>query len=109
MHGLLVPNFRIKIYLLFPALYSRFCFIADALLNSTSTVPEYSISVCSQTCDQKSLSEHPRDKGQKAIFHSLLGCYGRMIRRSGLPHCTADGEAVQALCAGIGSAKFVSL
>ena len=32
--GLLLPNFWIKIFLLFPTLYSRFCFIMDALRNS---------------------------------------------------------------------------
>lgn len=32
--GLLLPNFWIKIFLLFPVLYSRFHFVADALRNS---------------------------------------------------------------------------
>ena len=31
---ILLPNFWIKIFLLFPTLYSRFCFIMDALRNS---------------------------------------------------------------------------
>ena len=50
------------------------CFIAVfALLRTlfatlTSAVSAYSASVCSQTCGQKPLSEHPRDRGQKAVF-----------------------------------------
>ena len=31
---ILLPNFWIKIFLLFPVLYSRFCFIMDAIRNS---------------------------------------------------------------------------
>lgn len=33
-----------------------------------STVSAHSTAVCSQTCGQKPLSEHPRDRGQKAVF-----------------------------------------
>ena len=33
-----------------------------------STVSVCSAPVCSQTCGQKPLSEHPRDRGQKAVF-----------------------------------------
>ena len=33
-----------------------------------STVSACSTPVCSQTCGQKPLSEHPRDRGQKAVF-----------------------------------------
>ena len=65
---ILLPNFRIKIFLLFQMLYSRFCFIMDVLRNSCSTVSAHSTAVCSQTCGQKPLSEHPRDRGQKAVF-----------------------------------------
>ena len=73
------------------------------------TVSTYSTSVCSQTCGQKPLSEHPRDRGQKAVFHSLPECRGRMLRRSGLPHCTSAGEVKQVLYTGIGGAEFASL
>ena len=58
---------------------------------------------------KKPLSEHPRDRGQKAVFHSLPECRGRMLRRSGLPHCTSAGEVKQVLYAGIGGAEFASL
>ena len=76
----------------------------------TSTVSAYSTAVCSQTCGQKPLSEHPRDRGQKAVFHSLPECRRRMLRRSGLPHCTSAGEVKQVLHAGTtGGAEFASL
>ena len=57
---------------------------------------------------QKLLSEHPRDRGQKAVFHSLSERCGRMICRSGLPHCTSAGEVKQVLYAGTGGAEFAS-
>ena len=96
-------------------LYFFQCFIAVfALLwplfaTLDSTVSTYSTAVCSQTCGQKPLSEHPRDRGQKAVFHSLPECRGRMLRRSGLPHCTSAGEVKQVLYAGTGGAEFASL
>ena len=74
-----------------------------------STVSAHSTAVCSQTCGQKPLSEHPRDRGQKAVFYGLLECCGRMLRRSGLPHCTSAGEVKQVLYAGTGGAEFASL
>ena len=74
-----------------------------------STVSACSTAVCSQTCGQKPLSEHPRDRGQKAVFHSLPECRGRMFLRSGLPHCTSDEVVKQVLYAGIGGAKIASL
>ena len=74
-----------------------------------STVSVCSAPVCSQTCGQKPLSEHPRDRGQKAVFYGLLECCGQVIRYPGLPHCTSVGEGKQALYAGIGSAEFASL
>ena len=75
----------------------------------TSAVSMYSTPVCSQTCGQKPLSEHPRDRGQKAVFHSLPECCGRMIHCSGLPHCTSAEEVKQGLYARIGGAEFASL
>ena len=33
-----------------------------------SAVSAHSTAVCSQICGQKPLSEHPRDRGQKAVF-----------------------------------------
>lgn len=74
-----------------------------------STVSAHSTAVCSQTCGQKPLSEHPHDRGQKAVFHSLPECRGRMLRRSGLPHCTSAGKVKQVLYAGTGGAEFASL
>ena len=74
-----------------------------------STVSVCSAPVCSQTYGQKPLSEHPRDRGQKAVFYGLLECCGQVIRYPGLPHCTSVGEGKQALYAGIGSAEFASL
>ena len=58
---------------------------------------------------KKPLSEHPRDRGQKAVFYGLPECRGRMIHRSDLPHCTSDGEVKQVLYARIGGAEFASL
>ena len=74
-----------------------------------STVSAHSTTACSQTCGQKPLSEHPHDRAQKAVFHSLPECRGRMLRRSGLPHCTSAGEVKQVLYAGTGGAEFASL
>jgi len=74
-----------------------------------STVSAYSTAVCSQTCGQKPLSEHPRDRGQKAVFYGLLECCGQVIRYPGLPHCTSAGEVKQVLYARIGGAVFASL
>ena len=97
------------------ALYFFQCFIAVfALLwplfaTLDSTVSTYSTAVCSQTCGQKPLSEHPRDRGQKAVSYSLPECCGQVIRHSGLLHCTSDEEVVQVLYARIGGAKFASL
>ena len=64
-----------------------------------STASAHSTAVCSQTCGQKPLSEHPRDRGQKAVFHGLPECRGRMVHRSGLPHCTSDEEVKQVIFA----------
>ena len=64
-----------------------------------SNVSAHSTAVCSQTCGQKPLSEHPRDRGQKAVFHSLPECRGRMFLRSGLPHCTSDEVVKQVIFA----------
>lgn len=58
---------------------------------------------------KKPLSEHPRDRDQKAAFYSLSERRGRMIHRSDLPHCTSDGEVKQVLYARIGGAEFASL
>ena len=74
-----------------------------------STVSAHSTAVCSQTCGQKPLSEHPRDRGQKAVFHSLAEYCGQVIRYPGLPHCTSDGEVKQVLYTGIGGAEFAAL
>ena len=52
----------------FPAISSRLRILFKTLV---STVSAHSTAVCSQTCGQKPLSEHPRDRGQKAVFHSL--------------------------------------
>ena len=67
------------------ALYFFQCFIAVfALLwplfaTLDSTVSAHSTAVCSQTCGQKPLSEHPRDRGQKAVFivcrSAVDGCF----------------------------------
>ena len=51
-----------------PAISSRLRILFKTLI---STVSAYSTPVCSQICGQKPLSEHPRDRGQKAVFHSL--------------------------------------
>ena len=97
------------------ALYFFQCFIAVfALLwplfaTLDSTVSTYSTAVCSQTCGQKPLSEHPRDRGQKAVFHSLPERCGRIICLSSLSHCTSAGEVKQVLYTGIGGAEFASL
>lgn len=48
---------------------------------------------------KKPLSEHPRDRSQKAVFHSLAECCGQVIRYPGLPHCTSAGEVKQAFYA----------
>ena len=74
-----------------------------------ATVSAHSTAVCSQTCGQKPLSEHPRDRGQKAVFHSLPECCGRMFLRSGLPHCTSAEEVKQVLYIRNGGAVFASL
>ena len=89
----------------FLAISCLFCLLFDALISAVSGC---STPVCSQTCGQKPLSEHPRDRGQKAVFHSLPECRGRMLRRSGLPHCTSAGEVKQVLYAGTGGAEFAS-
>ena len=49
----------------FPAISSRLRILFKTLV---STVSAHSTAVCSQTCGQKPLSEHPRDRGQKAVF-----------------------------------------
>ena len=49
----------------FPAISSRLRILFKTLI---STVSAYSTPVCSQICGQKPLSEHPRDRGQKAVF-----------------------------------------
>ena len=58
---------------------------------------------------KKPLSEHPRDRGQKAVFYGLPECRGRMICLSSLSHCTSAGEVKQVLYTGIGGAEFASL
>ena len=58
---------------------------------------------------KKPLSEHPRDRDQKAAFHSLAECCGQVIRYPGLPHCTSVGEGKQALSGEISGAEFESL
>lgn len=90
----------------FPAISSRLWILFKTLI---STVSAYSTSACSQTCGQKPLSEHPRDRGQKAVFQGLSECCGQVIRHSGLPHCTSAGEVKQVLYTGIGGAVFASL
>ena len=49
----------------FPAISSRLRILFKTLI---STVSAHSTAVCSQTCGQKPLSEHPRGRGQKAVF-----------------------------------------
>ena len=78
----------------FPAISSRLRILFKTLI---STVSAYSTAVCSQTCGQKPLSEHPRDRGQKAVFYGLSECCGRMICLSSLSHCTSAGEVKQVL------------
>ena len=90
----------------FPAISSRLRILFKTLI---STVSAYSTPVCSQTCGQKPLSEHPRDSGQKAVFHGLPECRRRMICLSSLSHCTSAGEVKQVLYVGIGGADFASL
>ena len=47
--------------------------------------------------------------GDRKRFLQLPERRGRMICRSGLPHCTSDGEVKQVLYTGIGGAEFASL
>ena len=74
-----------------------------------STVSAHSTAVCSQTCGQKPLSEHPRDRGQKAVFYGLPKYYRRVNRHFSLLYFTSAGEVKQVLYARIGGAEFASL
>ena len=87
----------------FPAISSRLRILFKTLI---STVSAYSTPVCSQTCGQKPLSEHPRDRGQKAVF---IVCRNDADRWFGLSHCTSDKVVKQVLYARIGGAEFASL
>ena len=58
----------------FPAISSRLRILFKTLI---STVSAHSTAVCSQTCGQKPLSEHPRDRGQKAVFIVCRSAAGR--------------------------------
>ena len=58
---------------------------------------------------KKPLSEHPRDRDQKAAFYSLSERRRRLTWRPGLAYCTSDREIKQVFYAGIGGAEFASL
>ena len=90
----------------FPAISSRLRILFKTLI---STVSAHSTAVCSQTCGQKPLSEHPRDRDQKAAFYSLSERRRRLTWRPGLAYCTSDREIKQVFYAGIGGADFASL
>lgn len=83
-------TFSIKFFYFFRHFIAVFALLLTLFATLDSTVSAHSTAVCSQTCGQKPLSEHPRDRGQKAVFQGLPECRGRMLRRSGLPHCTSD-------------------
>ena len=102
-------TFELKFFYFFRCFIAVFSLLRTLFATLDSTVSAHSTAVCSQTCGQKPLSEHPHDRGQKAVFHSLLECCGRMICLSSLSHCTSDGGVKQALYAGIGGAEFASL
>ena len=104
-----VKTFEQKFFYYFRCFIAVFVLLWTLFATLTSTVSAHSTAVCSQTCGQKPLSEHPRDREQKAVFHSLPECCGQVIRHSGLLHCTSDEEVVQVLYARIGGAKFASL
>ena len=87
-------------------LFNLFYLLFGAL---TSAVSVYSTPVCSQTCGQKPLSEHPRDRGQKAVFYGLPKYYRRVNRHFSLLYFTSAGEVKQVLYARIGGAEFASL
>ena len=57
---------------------------------------------------KKPLSEHPRDRGQEAVFPQSVGAPQAAIWHSGLAYCTSDGEVKQVFYAGIGGADFAS-
>ena len=102
-------TFEQKFFYFFRCFIAVFALLWTLFATLTSTVSAHSTAVCSQTCGQKPLSEHPRDREQKAVFHSLPECCGRMICLSSLSHCTSAGEVKQVLYTGIGGAKFASL
>ena len=83
-----------------------------------STVSACSTSVCSQTCGQKPLSEHPRDRGQKAVFivcrSAADGCFVAPVCRivpllERLSKSFMQGQAAQNLHRYSDSEKHIGL
>ena len=70
-------TFLIKFFYFFRRFIAAFALLWMLFATLDSTVSAHSTAVCSQTCGQKPLSEHPRDRGQKAVFIVCRSAAGR--------------------------------
>ena len=61
-------TFEQKFFYFFRCFIAVFVLLWTIFATLTSTASAHSTAVCSQTCGQKPLSEHPRDRGQKAVL-----------------------------------------
>ena len=80
----------------FPAISTRLRILFEALI---STVSADSAPVCSQTCGQKTLSEHPRFEESESVFLELIGVRWTAVWRSALSHCTSTAVLMQVISA----------